>query len=435
MRLDHLRAINTARMERRAIALVSDLEDGTGRLFAATDPLEGALGAALRAAFLSGKSGAVDVEGRSLFLHIHVPPPRIVAIGAVRVSQSLAAMAKLAGFDLTVIDPRAPCTAPECFANVDLISDLPSAALSQRPLDAYTALVAVSHDPALDDAPVIEALQAGCFYVGALGSRKTHAKRLDRLRAEGLAEVDLARISGPIGLDIGAVTPAEIAVSILAEVIQTWRRRSLEPAPSREDAVGIVLLAAGRASRMGSGGPHKLLAEFSGTPLVRRMAQTALAAAAAQLVVVTGHRAQEIEETLAGLDLQIVRNPAFAEGMASSLVAGVLAKGMAQREGMLVLLADMPGITTADLMALIAAFRTAGGRAIVRAVSNGKRGNPVILPRAAFPEILKLQGDVGARNIIETGGFPIVDVEIGPAAHLDIDTPDAVIAAGGVLKG
>lgn len=435
MRLDHLRAINTARAERRAVALVTDLEDGTSRLFTETDPMEGTLGAALRTALLSGKSAAIDIEGRSLFVQVHVPSPRIIVIGAVRISQSLAVMAKLAGFDLTVIDPRADFATPERFADIDLVASRPAAALAERPLDAYTALVAVSHDPALDDLPIIAALKTGCFYVGALGSRKTHARRLERLRTEGLSEADLARIRAPIGLDIGAATPAEIAVAILAEIVQAWRRRSLEPVQPQDGSIGIVLLAAGRASRMGTDGPHKLLAEFDGIPLVRRVAQTALAANPAQLVVVIGHRKPDIETALAGLDLQTMYNPTFAEGMASSLVTGLSAEGMAEREGLMVLLADMPGITTADLTALIDAFRAAHGQAIVRAVSSGKRGNPVILPRAAFPEILKLQGDIGARDIIETGGLAVIDVEIGAVAHLDVDTPEAVVAAGGILKG
>lgn len=201
-----------------------------------------------------------------------------------------------------------------------------------------------------------------------------------------------------------------------------------------EIGIGIVLLAAGRASRMGIDGPHKLLAEFSGKPLVRRVAETALAAGPAQLIAVTGHRTQEIEAALTGLALETVHNPGFAVGMASSLVTGLSAEGMMERDGLMVLLADMPGVTTGDLTALIDAFRAAQGQAIVRAVSNGKRGNPVILPRATYAEILKLQGDIGARHIIETSGLAVIDIEIGAAAHLDVDTPEAVIAAGGVLN-
>lgn len=228
MHLDRLKTLNAARAERRAIALVSDLEDGSDRLFTEGDAVEGALGEALRTAFLSGKSAAVEVSGRSLFINVHVPPPRIVVIGAVHISQSLAVMAKLAGFDLTIIDPRTAFATPERFADVDLIADWPSDALKDCPLDAFTALVAVTHDPKIDDMPLSEALKTGCFYIGALGSRKTHAKRLERLGAEGFSQEQLARISAPIGLDIGAATPAEIAVAILAEIIQSLRHRSLD---------------------------------------------------------------------------------------------------------------------------------------------------------------------------------------------------------------
>ena len=211
-------------------------------------------------------------------------------------------------------------------------------------------------------------------------------------------------------------------------------RENAQHDPAEID-IGIVLLAAGRASRMGVDGPHKLLAEFAGRPLVRRVAETALAARPAQLVTVTGHRAAEIDAALNGLALQTVHNPAFAVGMASSLVAGLSAEGMMEHDGLMVLLADMPGVTADDLTTLAEAFRAAQGQAIVRAVSNGKRGNPVILPRATYSAILKLQGDIGARHIIETSGLAVIDIEIGAAAHLDVDTPEAVIAAGGILKG
>lgn len=199
--------------------------------------------------------------------------------------------------------------------------------------------------------------------------------------------------------------------------------------------VAIVILAAGKASRMGEGGAHKLLAEFDGEPLVRRAAGTALAADAASVIVVTGHRRSEVGATLSGLDVTTVENPDYESGMASSLIAGFSASPADNADGVLVMLADMPGVTTADLDALIAAFRKGSGRTIVRAVSSGRRGNPVILPRSLGDAIMRLEGDVGARQIIETSGLPAIDVDIGDAAHLDLDTPEAVLAAGGTLKG
>ena len=198
-------------------------------------------------------------------------------------------------------------------------------------------------------------------------------------------------------------------------------------------SVAVVLLAAGRASRMG--GSHKLLAEFAGTPLVRRAAETACAAAVGPVTVVTGHRAAEIEPCLDGLPVTVAHNPDFASGMASSLATGLSTPAVLASDGVLVMLADMPGVTAADLSLLVGAFHEAGGKAIVRAVTQGKRGNPVILPRATYDAVLRLEGDVGARHIIETCGLAIVDVDIGDAAHLDVDTPEAVIAAGGILKG
>lgn len=197
--------------------------------------------------------------------------------------------------------------------------------------------------------------------------------------------------------------------------------------------VGVVLLAAGRASRMGGESGHKLLASFDGVPLIRRMAGAALSSTASQTVVVTGHRAADIAASLAGLDLDLAHNPDFPSGMASSLKRGLgsLDEGIA---GALILLADMPALTTAHLDRLIATFKECDGKSIVRACDGERRGNPVILPRAAFGEAMGLSGDVGARALIETGAWPVVDVEIGPAARLDVDTPEAVRTAGGITE-
>jgi molybdenum cofactor cytidylyltransferase len=201
-----------------------------------------------------------------------------------------------------------------------------------------------------------------------------------------------------------------------------------------EVSVAIVLLAAGKASRMGEAGPHKLLAEFDGVPLIRRSTETAIASDARSVVVVTGYRSSEIERALSSLPLDIEENPDYASGMASSLIAGVSTKAASHADGVMIVLADMPAITVANLNALIQAFQRSSGSAIVRAVANGRRGNPVILPHELLPRILELKGDVGARSIIEASSLPIVDVEIGQAAHIDVDTPEQVTAAGGQLK-
>lgn len=210
-------------------------------------------------------------------------------------------------------------------------------------------------------------------------------------------------------------------------------RDALETTAEPLSILGLVL-AAGKASRMGDGG-HKLLAEFSGEPLVRRSTRVLMEGGLSQVTVVTGHRREEIETALTGLDVLRVHNPDYASGMASSLVSGLLSGTMSEADGILVMLADMPGVTPEDIARMVEAFRAEGGRAVIRAVSAGKRGNPVILPRATFAAIRKLEGDTGARAIIETCGLPVVDVEIGAAAHLDVDTPEAVLQAGGILKG
>ncbi|HUH48254.1 MAG TPA: XdhC family protein [Mycoplana sp.] len=222
-----LRKVNAERRARRAVVHVTDLGDGRDRLVREGDAVVGPLGEATAIAFRSGKSGVVEVDGRSYFLNAHLPPARIVVIGAVHISQALAAIAKVAGFDLTIIDPRTAFATEERFAGVDLMADWPENVLKARPLDAYCALVAVTHDPKIDDFPIRAALDFGCFYVGALGSRKTHAKRIERLTAQGVKQDALARIAAPIGLDIGAASPAEIAVAILAQIIQAFRRRDL----------------------------------------------------------------------------------------------------------------------------------------------------------------------------------------------------------------
>jgi xanthine dehydrogenase accessory factor len=222
MRLEALRELNQARRERRAVLLVTDTGSGVTRLVrgekAAGDPLA----AELQKRLLSGRSGMAE-DGRT-FINVHVPPPLLVIIGAVHISQALYPMARLAGFDVTILDPRTAFATPERFPDVTLLAEWPEEALQRVPLDPYTALVALTHDPKIDDVPIRAALAAGAFYVGALGSRKTHTKRIERLLEQGVPAAELERIHAPIGVDIGAQSPAEIAVAILAEVISALRR-------------------------------------------------------------------------------------------------------------------------------------------------------------------------------------------------------------------
>ncbi|WP_340161241.1 XdhC family protein [uncultured Hoeflea sp.] len=221
-----LKKLNEARRERHAVIMLTDLADGRNRLVKKGGPVSGELGEAVEKAFRTGKSGAVEAEGQRFFLNVHVPAPRMVIIGAVHISQALAPMATMSGFDVRVIDPRTAFATPERFEHVDLTADWPEDALKERPIDAFTALVAVTHDPKIDDWPLISALKAEAFYVGALGSRKTHARRVERLMEAGLSEAEIGRIDAPIGADIGAQSPEEIAVAILAQVIAALRKPS-----------------------------------------------------------------------------------------------------------------------------------------------------------------------------------------------------------------
>jgi xanthine dehydrogenase accessory factor len=223
MRLDILKALNAEREARRAAIVVTDTASGDQRIVRANeiaaDPLREVLEKALR----SGKSGMAEAPQGKFFLTVHVPPPKMIVIGAVHISQALAPMASMLGYDVTIVDPRTAFASAERFPDVKLIAEWPDIALPPLGVDRYTAFIAVTHDPKIDDPALTHALERECFYVGALGSRKTHGRRLDRLKAQGVSEAALARIHAPIGLDIGAVSPPEIAVSIMAEVTAQLR--------------------------------------------------------------------------------------------------------------------------------------------------------------------------------------------------------------------
>jgi len=233
------------------------------------------------------------------------------------------------------------------------------------------------------------------------------------------------------GIDIASGDIARMGVGGLLMEIPTRPQPRETPAPATEAKVHAVVLAAGRSSRMG--GPNKLMAHFSGQPLIRQTAERALAAKISGATVVTGHQAARIREALQGLDVGVAHNPDFVSGLAGSLKAGIAAVPE-DAAGALIMLGDMPGVSAADLDRLVAAFGKAGGQAIVRATHDGKRGNPVVLPRALFGAVAQLEGDTGARHLVEAGLMPVVDVEIGEAAAIDVDTRDALESAGGVLQ-
>jgi xanthine dehydrogenase accessory factor len=223
--LDVLHALNAERAARRAAVLVTDVASGAQRLVkagdVAKDPLKDALEKRLRMA----KSGMEEAPQGRFFLTVYVPSPRLVITGAVHISQTLAPIGQLLGYDVTIIDPRTAFASIERFPDVKVIAEWPDVALPPLGIDHYTAFVALTHDPKIDDPALKHALARNCFYIGALGSKKTHAKRVDRLKQAGLTEADITRIHAPIGLDIEAVSPAEIAVAIMGEITQVLRQK------------------------------------------------------------------------------------------------------------------------------------------------------------------------------------------------------------------
>lgn len=214
MKRETLDALRAARRERRAVALVTELGTGAQRLAEAGE----------------SRTGVEAAGNAETFTHVFRPTPRLIVVGAVHIAQKLVPLARLAEFAVDVVDPRTAFASPERFPDVGLSHDWPDKAVAALKPDSATALVSLTHDPKLDDPALIVALRSPAFYIGALGSRKNHAKRLERLRGEGFDDAALARLHGPVGLPIGALSPGEIAVSIMAEIVAAMRGRKLQAA-------------------------------------------------------------------------------------------------------------------------------------------------------------------------------------------------------------
>src|ERR1700722_18589975 len=227
MKLDILATLKAEREARRAAILITDVASGKSRLVKAADVPKDPLRAALAERLRTGKSGIEETAEGHVFLTVYVPAPQLIITGAVHISQALAPIGKMLGYDVTIVDPRTAFASPERFPDVKVIAEWPDTALPPLNVDRYTAFVALTHDPKIDDPALVHALSRDCFYVGALGSKKTNARRVERLKAQGVTEAAITRIHAPIGLAIGAVSPAEIAVAIMGEVTATLR---LDPA-------------------------------------------------------------------------------------------------------------------------------------------------------------------------------------------------------------
>jgi xanthine dehydrogenase accessory factor len=226
MKTATLQQLLADRAAKRPVVLATNLKTGAERLIYIDRPngLDAALQTALESAVRDDRSGAVDTPEGKVFLHVYNPPLRMIVVGAVHIAQPLARMAAMAGYDVTIIDPRAAFATAERFPGVTVSTDWPDEAMARLKPDARTAVVTLTHDPKIDD-PALEAtLRSPAFYVGSLGSRKTHNARLHRLHKAGFSEAETARIHGPVGLAIGAKSPAEIAVAILAQITERLRQ-------------------------------------------------------------------------------------------------------------------------------------------------------------------------------------------------------------------
>ena len=226
MKSDTLNQLLAVRAAKRPVVLATWLDGGReellypGEAAAADGPLMTAAAETVR----SDKSTTVETDDGNVFLHVFNPPLRMAIVGAVHIAQPLSQMAVLAGYDVTVIDPRGAFASEDRFPGINLSDDWPDEAMAKLAPDARTAVVLLTHDPKLDDPALAVALKTRPFYIGALGSSRTHAKRKDRLAADGFTDQDFARIHGPVGLAIGAKSPAEIAVAIMAQVTEVLRR-------------------------------------------------------------------------------------------------------------------------------------------------------------------------------------------------------------------
>ena len=224
MQDDILTQILKNRAAKRPFVLATNLASGVQTFLYPTENTDSSpLDLTAREALIADQGRLLETDEGQVFLNVFNPPLRLAVVGAVHIAQPLVQIARLANYDVTVIDPRRAFASAERFPGIALSHDWPDEALLAFRPDRRSAVVTLTHDPKLDDPALVEALKSDAFYIGALGSRKTHGKRLDRLKEAGFSDADCARIHGPVGLSIGAKSPAEIAVSIVAQITAVLR--------------------------------------------------------------------------------------------------------------------------------------------------------------------------------------------------------------------
>jgi len=374
----------------------------------------------LRGAAERAQQDGTAVLGDDHFVEVIEPPSRLVLVGGTEIAQRLARLGAELGMRPVVVDPREAFASASRFPGVERVLRAPGEALPEL-LDARSAVVMLTHNPRLDDPAIEVALASDAFYVGALGSRKTQAARLARLRSAGVAEELLARLRGPAGLAIGGVGAAEIALSIAAEIVAE-RRRS-----ARTRRVGAVVLAAGSSERAGR--ENKLTWPVAGAPMIRTTVEKVLDAGVERCVVVLGHEAERVAEVLSGLDrLELVRNEQHAEGMGGSIAAGVAALGD-ELDAILVALGDMPFVAVETLRTLVAAHRPSTSHLAIAPRVGRRRGNPVLWPRRYFDALRGLRGEQGGRAILRDAPGALYAIDVADVGMLrDVDRAEDLAA-------
>lgn len=358
-------------------------------------------------------------RGKDYFVEPVCLPPQIFIVGGTHVAQKLSWLCQGLGFEPVVIEPRAALGKKERFPGATVLQESPETVLAQQ-LHADAAVIMLTHNPRLDDPAIKLALESRAYYVGALGSRKTQRERLARLEQEGVPMQQLERIHGPVGLSIGAKGASEIALSILAEVVQSRRNASLVT-----KKIGAVVLAAGASQRFGR--ENKLLASTEHSVVLRQVVSRVLEAGIKPCVVVLGHEAPVVRESLSGLAVEFVENADYAQGMGGSVACGMQAIAQTKVDAAFVVLGDMPAVRVEDYEALAAAHRASTQHLIVAPEAgraNARRlGNPILWPRRYFKELTQLSGDRGAKALLLDAPGAVLRLYIAhPGVLRDVDT-------------
>lgn len=360
-----------------------------------------------------------DESGLDYFVEPVRRAPPLLILGGTHVAQKLSALSLDLGFAPVIIEPREALAEPSRFPGAQVLLQGPQEALPSR-LAPDAAVVMLTHNPLLDDPALEVALPSSAYYVGALGSRKTQRERLSRLAKAGVPSSQLDRLHGPVGLAIGAKGAGEIALSILAQVVQHRRQ-----AGARKK-IGAVVLAAGSSKRFGAA--NKLLAPCKGGRVLTQVVQRVLEAGLSPCMVVLGHQGEQVREALAGLDVHFVENPEHAQGMGHSVACGMRQMAKTKVDAAFVVLGDMPDVRVQDYEALAAAHRASTQHLIVAPESgraqSRRLGNPILWPRRYFEELSQLQGDRGAKSLLLDAPGAVLRYYIDhPGVLRDVDRP------------